>query len=55
MHPNEKSFGKRDTVQPTCFNCMHDVDPKWVVCPYCATRLKETIKPQAEDVVLGPV
>lgn len=54
MHPKEKAFGKRDTVTPTCFNCHEDVDPKWVVCPYCTTRLKETAKSEA-DAVLSPV
>jgi len=42
-HPKEKAlYGKkRDEVELVCFNCQKPTDPSWLMCPYCATKLKE--------------
>jgi len=50
LHPKEKTK-RHDEPTPTCFNCFKSIDPVWLACPFCGTRLKERSKPEPEQVL----
>lgn len=43
QHPQEMALGKRPHVPNLCGNCHREVDVTWKACPYCGTRLQETM------------
>lgn len=49
LHPMEK-----EEVGPLkCGKCDHEVDPKWMACPFCGTKIEGEAKPTVVDGILG--
>ena len=52
-HPNEVKMGS--PPKPECMQCSADIDPNWMACPYCGTKIDkpETIRVDDELLTAG--